>query len=195
VNVLGVKSLGLNNDGDDILLLDHAGSVVDSVTYSPSWHSPGVVDATGRSLETIRPKGRSNDARNWNTCANPAGGTPGRRNSIFADSFLSLGRLSFRPNPFSPDGDGHEDFTVIHYALPWEVSSISIRIFDVNGRLIRRLANNEPGGATGDVVWDGRDEEKQKARIGMYVVLLEAINQYNGMIVTSKGVVVLAARL
>ena len=195
MNVLGVNSLGLNNDGDDVLLLDHTGSVVDSVSYSPSWHSPGVVDATGRSLERIRPRGRSNDARNWSTCARPVGGTPGRRNSIFADSFSSPGRLSFRPNPFSPDGDGFEDFTVIHYSLPFEVSSISIRIFDVNGRLIRRLANNELGGATGDVVWDGRDEEKEKARIGIYVVLLEAINQYNGVIVTSKRVVVLAARL
>ena len=72
---------------------------------------------------------------------------------------------------------------------------LSIRIYDVRGRLIRRLVNNEPGSSREDIAWDGRDDEHQKARIGMYIVLLEALNAGGGMLESAKGVVVLAGRL
>jgi hypothetical protein len=44
-------------------------------------------------------------------------------------------------------------------------------------------------------VWDGRDDGGRKARIGPYVVLLEALNDPGGIISIAKGLVVLAARL
>ena len=195
VTIANQSSLSLNNDGDGIALRDGIGLAIDSVAYVPSWHNPGVTDQRGRSLEKIYHSLGSNDARSWSTSANAIGGTPGRRNSIYSASLPPRSRLSFSPNPFSPDGDGVEDFTIVHYELPLEVSIISMKIYDVKGRLIRRLANNEPSGSQGDIVWDGRDDEKQKARIGIYVVLLEAINDAGGVIETAKGAVVLAARL
>jgi hypothetical protein len=191
--VLG--NLNLNNDRDAIVLKDASGRVIDSVAYSPSWHNPGVVDPMGRSLEKIRPLGSSNDSRNWSTCAHPVGGTPGRQNSIYTSSVAVSARLAITPNPFSPDGDGREDFSLIQYEVPLQVSMVSVRIFDVKGRLIRWLANNEPSGAKGSVFWDGRDDERRKARIGLYIVLLEALDDRGGVLETAKGVVVLAARL
>lgn len=187
--------LGLNNDGDVVLLKDLTGSVIDSVLYSPTWHNPGVHDVSGRSLERINPRLPANQARNWNTCTLHSGGTPGEQNSIYTSALQSLSSLACSPNPFSPDGDGMEDFSIIHYSLPLQVSMIRIRIFDVRGRLIRTLANNEPGGPQGDVVWDGKDDENQKARIGMYIVCLEAIDAQGGMLETAKSVVVVAAKL
>lgn len=189
------SSLSLNNDGDDIILTDHSGRIIDSVSFLPSWHNTGVPDRTGRSLEKIHPLLPAADGRNWSTCALPEGGTPGRQNSIYTAARLSASRLSFTPNPFSPDGDGHEDFAVVQYELPFQVGVVSIKIYDVKGRLIRRLVNNEPTGSVGRVVWDGRDDERQKARIGMYIVLLEAIGEGGDVVHASKGVVVLAARL
>jgi len=188
-------NLNLNNDGDDLVLKDASGRVIDSVAYSPAWHNPGVVDPTGRSLEKIRPLGSSNDSRNWSTCAHHVGGTPGRQNSIYTATVAVSARLTITPNPFSPDGDGREDFSLIQYEVPLQVSMVSVRIFDVKGRLVRRLANNEPSGAKGSVFWDGRDDERRKARIGLYIVLLEAIDDRGGVLETAKGVVVLAARL
>jgi hypothetical protein len=189
------RNMSLNNDGDDLVLRDASGRVIDSVAYSPAWHNPGVADLTGRSLERIQPLAGSNDARNWSTCAYPVGGTPGRQNSIYTAAVVTSARLAIAPNPFSPDGDGREDFSLIQYEVPLQVSMVSVRIFDVKGRLVRRLVNNEPSGAEGSALWDGRDDERRKARIGPYIVLLEALDDRGGVLLTAKGVVVLGARL
>ncbi len=189
------SSLSLNNTGDDIVLVDPIGGVIDSVSYLPSWHNPNVRDVTGRSLEKINPRLAANDARNWSTCTQAVGGTPGVQNSVHVATLPSSSKLSISPNPFSPDGDGREDFAVLHYELPLAVSMIRVRIYDAVGRRVRTLANNEPSGAKGTLVWDGLDDDRQKARVGIYIVLLEAIADGGGVIETAKAVVVLAAKL
>jgi hypothetical protein len=195
VTVVNQNSLSLNNEGDAVVLRDVLDSPIDSVSYLPSWNNSNISDYTGRSLERISPLLNSNDARSWSTCTLPTGGTPGLVNSIFAASVSTRSHLSFSPNPFSPDDDGHEDFTLINYELPARTSLINIKVYDARGRIIRRLANNEPSGSSGTIVWDGRDEEHRKARIGVYVVLLEAIGEGGTNLETAKGVVVLAGRL
>lgn len=195
MTILNVSSLSLNNEGDDVVLVDPSGFVIDSVTYAPSWHNPNVADHTGRSLEKINPALPSNDRRNWSTCARPAGGTPGAQNSLHATVLPSRSKLTVSPNPFSPDGDGWEDFAIIQYELSIAVSLIRVRLYDVAGRRIRTLANSEPSGTRGSLVWDGLDDEQQKARVGVYIILLEAIDDAGGVLETVKGVVVLAARL
>lgn len=193
--ILNQSSLSLNNEGDDLVLIDPAGLVIDSVRYSPSWHNPNITDKTGRSLEKINPLLPSNLARNWTTSTHPSGGTPGRQNSVYAAQLPAHSKLSISPNPFSPDGDGREDFTIVQYEMPLAVSTIRARIFDSVGRRIRSLANNEASGARGSIVWDGLDDDRQKARIGIYILLLEAIDERGGVVETVKGVVVLAAKL
>ena len=189
------SSLGFNNDGDAVIVRDAIGGTIDSVAYLPSWHNPNVTDQTGRSLEKIAPRLRSNDARSWSTCVLGIGGTPGSKNSIFTTALPSSASVSCSPNPFSPDGDGREDFSVLHYELPVEVATVSIKLFDAKGRLIRRLVNNEPSGMSREVVWDGLDQERQRARVGIYIILVEGLNQLGGNVYSAKGVVVLAAKL
>ncbi|MEW6509574.1 MAG: lamin tail domain-containing protein [Bacteroidota bacterium] len=185
----------LNNDGDRLSLHDPAGVLVDSVAYSPVWHNPAVFDTRGRSLERIVARGESNNASNWTTCAASEGGTPGRRNSTGLMPSPSGALLSCSPNPFSPDNDGRDDATVIHYALPVGVWAVHATVFDARGRTIRHLATSTPGVGQGDLVWDGRDDDRARCRMGIYIVLLEAIEQSSGGKVTAKGVVVLAAKL
>ena len=185
----------LNNEGDDVILHDPLGNTVDSVRYVPEWHNPALLDRTGVSLERILVRGLSSDASNWTSCVLPIGGTPGSANSVAAPRSTSATTLSCRPNPFSPDSDGKDDATVIHYNLPEGVWSVSLRVFDVRGRLIRRLVTAVPGAGKGDAVWDGRDDERMRGRVGIYVILLEAVNQKSGEIITAKSPVVLAGRL
>ena len=184
-----------NNDADAIVLKDITGRTIDSVAYSAHWHSPNTVDTHGRSLERINPNVDSNDPRNWSTCTNVTGGTPAKVNSIFTASASSIARLSFSPNPFSPDGDGFEDFCVVHYNLPLSSSKINVRIYDIKGRLIRRLVNGEFAGSQGDIIWDGLDDNKQRARVGVYVVFLEATDRSSGKVITAKAVAVVATKL
>lgn len=195
VVILNKSSLNLSDGGDDVILRDITGRVIDSVRYSPQWHNPNISDVTGRSLERVNPDVASNDPRNWSTCANPAGGTPGMRNSIFTASLPSNVSLSFSPNPFSPDGDGFEDFTMISYRLPTTAALVRIRIYDSKGRLVRSLANGEPSGSHGQIIWDGFTNSREKVRMGIYIVLLEALDANGGTVQSTKGVVVVAAKL
>ncbi|MEX2189805.1 MAG: lamin tail domain-containing protein [Bacteroidota bacterium] len=186
--------LGLANTGDGVILKDLTGMTIDSVRYSPSWHHPTINDPRGRSLERIRPDLGSNDPRNWSTSAGTIGGSPGSRNTLFTPAAPSGSSLSFSPNPFSPDGDGHEDFCIVRFAVPIPSSVIRIRIFDLRGRVIRTLAEAEPAGSIGEVIWDGMESAGRKARIGPHIVLLEA-SGVNGEIFTAKGVVIVATAL
>lgn len=185
----------LNDGGDCVAIGDVRGCTIDSVAYAPSWHSPALPDPGGRSLERIIPRGGSNDPGNWTSCVLTRGGTPGRPNSAARAPGTSGALLSCAPNPFSPDGDGVDDAAVIHYTLPGGIWSLHVKVFDVRGRLIRRLASAAPGVAQGDFVWDGRDDDRVRGRLGMYVVLLEAFDLNRGVNVSAKAVVVLAGRL
>jgi len=191
----GWTGFGLSNSGDDIVVRDPTGNLIDSVAYLPAWHRGSIVDVSGRSLERIQAALSTNDARNWSTSVSPRGGTPCGQNSIHTESGPRRMVLSFTPNPFSPDGDGVEDFAVIQYELPGNVAMVNIKIFDVKGRLVRWLANNEPSGGCGEIIWNGCDDEQRQVRIGIYVVLLEARDERGSALTSARGALVVAGRL
>jgi hypothetical protein len=69
-----------------------------------------------------------------------------------------------RPNPFAAT-------TEIPYTLP-APSHVSVRVYDVTGRLVRTLLDaTRPAGA-GRVTWDGRDASGKSAPTGIYFVKL-----------------------
>jgi len=190
------KALSLNNSGGDVVLLDVTNTQIDSVRYSPSWHNPLLNTSTvGKSLERINPALASNDRRNWSSSIAPMGATPGERNSIFTLSVPSAAHLTLSPNPFSPDNDGFEDFLAIEYSLPSTTSMIRVRCFDIQGRLVRTLANNEPAASSGTILWNGLDDNNRRVRIGMYIILFEALDSSGGVVHTMKDVAVVAAKL
>ena len=195
ISTLGVSSLGLVNSGELILLKDVRGNVIDSVCYSDKWHNDNFVSTKNISLERINPKLNSNDESNWSSSTNTLGGTPTLQNSIFTDNLNASSNISVSPNPFSPDNDGFEDFTIINYNLTQATSEVRIKIFDSKGRLVRTLLNNQPSGSSGSVIFDGRDDSGEALRIGIYIIFLEAINEGSGVIENMKTVVVVARRL
>lgn len=189
------SGFSLNNQGDAVIVKDIAGVTIDSVSFSPQWHNPEIDDGSGRSLERIQPGAGSNDSRNWSTCADRRGGTPGAPNSLFSPFISSEVKISFSPNPFSPDGDGFEDFTILQYNLSVPTATIRVRVFDSTGRMVRVLSHGEPSGSRGEIIWDGLDDDRTRLRMGIYVVLLEAFDSLNAKHETAKSVVVLARRL
>jgi hypothetical protein len=187
-------SLGLNNDGDLVQVSDVFRDVVDSVYYSDNWYNPNL-PGSGRSLEKINPAINGNEGRNWSSCTYPNGGTPGLKNSIFTGTNSQQSGITISPNPFSPDGDGFEDFTIINYKLQSSVSQVRMKIFDVKGRLIKTLLNNQASGPNGQIVYNGLDDENRKLRLGIYIVFIEALNDQNGVVETIKTTMVVAAKL
>lgn len=188
------SSLGLSSSGEDIILIDLTGQVIDSIAYSPAWHNPEIPGTRGRSLERVSPSIYGNDSRTWSTSADPGGGTPGRVNSIFTVAIPPSAAIEFQPSPFSPDNDGFEDVTILSYSLPSVSSHVRVRIFDSMGRFIRTLSDGEPAGSSGFIIWNGLNDDGMKAPIGIYVAVLEALGP-DGSHITAKGIVVLATRL
>jgi hypothetical protein len=189
------SGLGLNNDGDTVLLYSADSLLIDSVAYSAAWHSATVDDPAGRSLERYHPQLASGDPRNWGSCVDPSGSTPGRANSIIVTATPSDASLVCAPDPFSPDADGRDDATVVRFRLPVRSSLIRIRIYDIRGRCVRELVNAAPAGMTGEVVWDGMSDGRMPLRIGIYIVHLEGIDDAGGRVLKATCGVVLARQL
>ncbi|WP_337866984.1 lamin tail domain-containing protein [Ignavibacterium sp.] len=193
--VVGTSSLGLVNTGELILLKDVQGNVIDSVYYSDKWQNKNIISTKNKSLERINPALGSNDQFNWNTCVNEVGGTPGFQNSIFTENKSLQSGVSVSPNPFSPDNDGFEDYTIINFNLSQAVSQIKLKIFDSRGRLVRTIYSNQPGSSKGSVIFDGLDDDGNPLRIGIYIILLESLNENSGVVETIKSTVVVARKL
>ena len=188
------SSLGLSNSGAMIKVSDVLNNTIDSVYYNPKWHNNNLSDTKGYSLERINIGLPSTLQSNWSSCANPLGGTPGQKNSIFIQNNKESS-LSVSPNPFSPDGDGYEDFTIIKYKLKANTSQIRVKIYDVKGRVVRSLSNNQFSNSESQIVFDGKDDSGQKLRIGIYVVYLEAVDDTGGTYEQVKTTFVVAAKL
>ncbi|MBK9097181.1 MAG: lamin tail domain-containing protein [bacterium] len=193
--ILGVSSLGLVNTGELILLKDVKGNVIDSIWYSDKWHNDNFISTKDISLERINPNLGANDANNWSSSVAQIGATPGKQNSIYTVNPNIALNISVSPNPFSPDDDGFEDFTIINYKLTQATSQVRIKIFDNKGRLVRTLANNQASGSSGSIIFDGIGDDGQALRIGIYIIFLEAINEGAGVVETMKTVVVVARKL
>ena len=193
--IIRKSGLSLNNSGDRLILSDYLNSTIDSLYYFPQWNNPSLEDVTGKSLERINPLLPSTDEQNWTTSASPEGGTPGKINSVYTKLAAHSTTLSVSPNPFSPDGDGFEDITMISYHLPIIAGVVRMRIFDNIGRLVRILADGQPTGSSGTIIWNGLNDRNNRVRIGIYIIYLEAYDSTDKQVVNAKGVVVVGIKL
>ena len=194
-HIAGESNLGLINTGGLILLKDVRGNVIDSVFYSDNWNNENITITKNKSIERINPAFNGNDPLNWSTSADPDGGTPGYQNSIFAENLNNEKNITISSNPFSPDNDGFEDFTIINYNLTQATAQVRIKIFDSKGRLVRTLLNNQASGQNGSVIFNGLDDDGKALRIGIYIIFLEALNDNLGVLETLKTVAVVARKL
>lgn len=78
------------------------------------------------------------------------------------------------PNPFSAQ-------TVIRFATPAQ-GHVTMRVFDLSGRLVRTLANEEMAAANHSIIWDGTDANGRPLGAGIYFCRLEV----QGQVLTQK---------
>ena len=72
----------LNNTGDDIVLKDLNGNILDKISYTDSWYQDPSKEDGGYSIELINPNDPCSDASNWKGSIAVIGGTPGLENSV-----------------------------------------------------------------------------------------------------------------
>lgn len=70
------------------------------------------------------------------------------------------------PNPFNPA-------TQITYYLP-QAEKVIVKIYNINGQLIKTLVNEFQPAGIKTVIWNGLDEQGQKAASGIYLYQLQA---------------------
>ncbi|MBS1550640.1 MAG: lamin tail domain-containing protein [Bacteroidetes bacterium] len=189
------SSMSLTNTGETITITDSLNNTIDAVSYDPDWNNPNLSDTKGISLERINPGLASNDRSNWSSCAKPEGGTPGFVNSIYTQNITSTSAVTISPNPFSPDGDGYEDFALIKYKLNVPFAQMRVKVYDIKGRLVKTLANNAVTGSEGTIIFNGFDDANQKLRVGIYILIIEAVDDTGGTIDKIKSPIVIATKL
>ena len=101
---IGVTSFpSLNNAGDDVVLSDNFGKIVDKLTFTDDWYRDEVKKDGGYSLELINPNDPCSDADNWIASTALLGGTPGTSNSVWnvtpdTDAPIVSASLALAPN-------------------------------------------------------------------------------------------------
>ena len=165
--------------------------VLDKVEYSSDWHYPLLRDENGVSLERIDVNAPSQDASNWQSASEAVCfATPGYQNSQFFAPSENDKNISVEPSSFSPDGDGFKDFTTIQYEFDQTGFTVNISIFDSRGQEVRQLVNNSLAGNSGSFKWDGITDDGEKARLGIYIVFVEAFDLDGNREVWKETVVV-----
>jgi hypothetical protein len=70
------------------------------------------------------------------------------------------------PNPFNPS-------TMIGFALPKE-SNVIVKVYDLTGKLVRSLVNENMAAGKYNVTWDGHNQAGQQVTTGVYIYRIEA---------------------
>ena len=94
-NATNTKIPTLNNDGTTIILLNQFNEIIDYLSYDDSYHSQGIKDTKGISLEKID-LDIQNQSSNWTSASSLIKNTPGERNSAH-HQFVFKSTLTIEP--------------------------------------------------------------------------------------------------
>ena len=89
--------------------------------------------------------------------------------SDFRPEVRDLRLLQNSPNPF-------EDMTTIHYEVPNRFR-VSVSIYDITGRLVKELVDEQREAGAYSVFWDGKNQQGRDVPSGVYFYKLEAGSQ------------------
>lgn len=80
------SSTSLSNDGTTVSLRNEMNNIISTISYSKSWYSDTYKEDGGWSMEQIDPYNPCGGKTNWRASVDMEGGTPGRRNSVYANN-------------------------------------------------------------------------------------------------------------
>lgn len=196
--VIAVAGMPSFDDDEDIVALFNRlnnNRAIDAVHYYDDWQFALLDDANGVSLERINYNKPSQDKTNWHSAASTVGyATPAYQNSQFGESAAATSAITLEPKTFSPNNDGQDDVLNISYHLDQPGFVANVTVYDDDGRKIREVVNNWLLDSKGSITWDGINDDGEKARIGVYIVIVELFD-LAGNSEKFKEVCVLAGRI
>lgn len=186
----------MNDDGGTVCLSTTT-DIIDNFKYYSDMHFGlfTVAEREGKSLERIDFDRLTQDRTNWHTAAESVGfATPGYKNSQYSDAGETESAIEITPAVFSPDEDGNADVVNINYHFDTPGFTANVTIYDSKGRIVKLLIRNELLGTKGTFSWDGINDDREKARIGIYIVYFEVFD-LDGNVKHYKKTCVLASKL
>lgn len=173
-----VKSMPtLPDEQGNVTLTDSLDQTIDSFDYSESYHHGLLRDLNGVSLERISATAPTNNRDNWHSAASAVGyTTPGKKNSQNLPMVSVSDQIFIEPKVFAPDNDGIKDFASINYQFDKGGYLISIFVYDIKGRMIKEIVNNDLAGIRGFYQWDGTNHANSLAQPGYYLVLVDILD-------------------
>jgi hypothetical protein len=162
--------------------------ILDSFTFSKSWHHPFIKDPEGVSLEKVDFEKASDNPHNWQSAAASYGyATPGLKNS---HSQQTIGK-EIKDKPYdlssqvvSPNGDSYRDFLQIQFKLDKAGYKLRMEVFDLTGIKMKPLTYKVIA-ADDIIVWNGDDTYGNLLPVGNYIIYIELIHP-DGKIVSFK---------
>lgn len=167
----------LNNDGDSLILFDASEeNAIDAMTYS---------SAQAVSDMALQRISAPDESIQWRV-AKP---NPGQENTIshnqFPDHYEQLKVLG------SPCDPRKEEAITISYNLPDPSSRVNCTIYDLNGRVVRHLADHTLVEARGLLVWDGHKQNGSYAPRGLYIIHWESQAASSGKVLRKQLIAVI----
>ncbi len=180
-----------NNEQGNAMLISPSGVVIDSMNYDQEMHFSLIDDPEGVSLERLSFDVPATQKDNWHSAAKSTRyATPGYQNSNLIPISNGEDRFFWVRKTFSPNQDGVDDIMVLGYMLDKPGYVANFKVFDVAGNQIKVLASNELLGTTGNIIWDGLDDNGSRAAIGHYILSGEIFHP-QGEVIHVKKVVTL----
>ena len=163
-----------------ITITTSEGTLLDSMYYDDKWQNKFLETTQGVSLERIDFEASTTEKSNWQSCSESYGfATPGLKNSIQQSSekseTMDYGEgITIENQLFKPGNEDCEFKMTFNFDYPQ--TTLNISVFDSNGNLKRTLADNLIVTYYDQVTWDGYDNDANRCKTGIYVVLIKAVN-------------------
>jgi len=158
--------------------LPHEATPVASYVFGPDsgWYAVDITELVNSWLEGSRPNYglviQARDGERWSKFYSKEYSVESQRPFLevepdwvgVPEAHLGSLALSSAPNPFNPT-------TTLSYTLP-SGGDVSLRIYDMRGRLIRTLVSEYQLAGSHEVRWDGRDQNQRPLPSGCYLAVL-----------------------
>ncbi|MBR4714369.1 MAG: lamin tail domain-containing protein [Paludibacteraceae bacterium] len=166
----------LNNAGGWVSLFRTSDSLlIDEAYFASDLHVEGVPDkGVGVSLERVSIEGSS-----W-TSASPATGyaSPGCENQ----AMMAVEDILFEADPLCAPYLEASGFWHLRYNLDKPGYLANVRVYALNGAVVRTLGHSLPLSVSGELVWDGRTDGGALVAVAPYIVVVQAIHPSGDMV-------------
>ncbi len=192
---LDMDNLPSMNISDGTVCLATAADIIDLFKYDENMQYALLNSSKGVSLERIDFNRPTQDRTNWHSAAASIGyATPAYKNSQYNNAGETGNSVEVIPEVFSPDEDGVNDVVNINYNFNTPGFVANVTVYDGKGRIVKHLVRSELLGAKGTFSWDGVSDDKEKARMGIYILFVEAFD-LSGTVKQYKKTCVLGGKL